>query len=115
MDLRRRCAVGYAFINFCKPISCATFYAHFNGRVWPKVRSTKKCNISYGRIQGQNNLIAHFKDTSIMKEDDDDVKPVVIENPSLKKTSEDGMKGPAVKDQENVGAADKSGEYTSAP
>ena len=50
-----------------------------------------------------------------MKEDDDDVKPVVIENPSLKKTSEDGMKGPAVKDQENVGAADKSVlKYTSA-
>ena len=33
---------------------------------------------------GAEKFIAYFKDTSIMKEDDDDVKPVVIENPSLK-------------------------------
>jgi hypothetical protein len=117
MDLRRRCAVGYAFINFCKPISCATFYAHFNGRAWPQVRSTKKCNISYGRIQGQQNLIAHFKDSSIMKEDDDHVKPVVFDHSATNEPVTKLSPGAANGDQQTLGgdSADRSQlKYTSA-
>ena len=80
MDLRRNCPVGYGFINLKKPITCATFYAHFNGRNWPQVKSNKKCNISYGRIQGKLKLVEHFKETSIMKEDDSCVRPIIFDD-----------------------------------
>ena len=80
MDSRRKCAVGYAFINFRAAITGATFYAHFNGRNWPRARSNKKCNISYGRIQGKKALIEHFRDSTIMKEENEHVKPVVFDD-----------------------------------
>lgn len=69
IDFKNRCNVGYAFINFRHPQFIIPFYFEFHGRRWGRFNSEKVCEITYARIQGRNNLIAHFQNSSIMNED----------------------------------------------
>jgi RNA recognition motif-containing protein len=69
IDFKNRCNVGYAFINFRHPQYIIPFYFEFHGRRWGRFNSEKICEITYARIQGRNNLIAHFQNSSLMNED----------------------------------------------
>ncbi|EME27269.1 Protein MEI2-like 3 [Galdieria sulphuraria] len=69
IDFKNRCNVGYAFINFRHPQFIVPFYFEFHGRRWGRFNSEKVCEITYARIQGRNNLIAHFQNSSLMNED----------------------------------------------
>ncbi|GJQ15033.1 hypothetical protein GpartN1_g6824.t1 [Galdieria partita] len=69
IDFKNRCNVGYAFINFRHPTYIVPFYFEFHGRRWGRFNSEKVCEITYARIQGRNNLIAHFQNSSLMNED----------------------------------------------
>jgi RNA recognition motif-containing protein len=69
IDFKNMCNVGYAFINFVKPESIINFYEEFNNKKWEKFNSEKVCEIAYARIQGKNNLIANFQNSSLMSED----------------------------------------------
>lgn len=62
--------VGYAFINFIEPNSIALFYQDFNQRKWDRFNSEKVCRLAYARIQGKTAFIEHFRNSSLMYEDE---------------------------------------------
>jgi len=68
MDFKNKCNVGYAFINFIHSVQIAQFFTDFNDKMWPRFNSVKVCRVSYARIQGKQNLIEHFKNSSLMFE-----------------------------------------------
>lgn len=55
-------------MNFSKKNRIKDFYQYFNGKKWTSFNSDKVCDIRYGRIQGIDNLIDHFKDSSVMNQ-----------------------------------------------
>jgi len=69
IDFKNKCNVGYAFINFIKVDSIVPFYQEFNARKWQKFNSSKICKITFARIQGKQNFIEHFRNSSLMHED----------------------------------------------
>jgi RNA recognition motif 2 len=69
LDFKNNCGVGYAFINFTAPRYIVPFYLEFHGRKWPKFNSDKVCEITYARIQGKQQLVNHFSNSSLMNED----------------------------------------------
>lgn len=68
VDFSNNCNVGYAFINFVRPEFIANFSHHRVGRPWSIFRSKKIAEISYATIQGQDCLIAKFRNSSVMQE-----------------------------------------------
>ncbi|KAL4470321.1 hypothetical protein ABPG74_011932 [Tetrahymena malaccensis] len=84
MDFKNHCNIGYAFINFIDPKHIIPFYNEFNGKRWEMIRSEKVCYICYARIQGRNELIAHFKKSGVMSAlVDKSFKPLILPNPQL--------------------------------
>ena len=68
IDFQNHANVGYAFINFVHPLFIVDFYRELKNRKWAKFNSNKKCDIKYGRIQGFEHLINHFKCSSVMNQ-----------------------------------------------
>jgi len=69
IDFRNKCNVGYAFINFIEPRSIVNFYNEFNNKKWSKFNSEKVCQLTYARIQGRDDMIEHFRNSSLLFED----------------------------------------------
>lgn len=69
IDFKNKCNVGYAFINMINPRQIIPIYQAFNGKKWEKFNSEKVALLTYARIQGKENLIAHFQNSSLMNED----------------------------------------------
>lgn len=67
---------GYAFINFKQNKHIAKFFMEFNEKPWPFCNS-KKCFISYARIQGFKSIVQHFSTSRISNVDDDNLKPFI--------------------------------------
>ena len=78
IDFRNKCNVGYAFINFKGLRELCTFYSNFNGKKWEKFNSEKICTLTYARVQGRERLVTHFKSSSIMKQGDHRLKPILL-------------------------------------
>lgn len=55
-------------MNFSNKTKIKDFYKHFNGKKWTHFNSDKICDVRYGRIQGIEGLIEHFKDSSVMNQ-----------------------------------------------
>jgi hypothetical protein len=85
MDLMKGVNVGYAFINFRDPKMIIQFFNFFNNKNWkyilqyldiPGARafepeiSRKNSRVTYARMQGIDDLINHFKSSSIMNQPD---------------------------------------------
>jgi len=70
--------VGYAFINFIDFRVISAFFQEFNEKRWEKFNSEKICAIAYARIQGLNELVQHFQNSSVINQDDNKVKPVIL-------------------------------------
>lgn len=60
IDFKNKCNMGYAFINFVDPVFILKFYEEMNNKSWDRFKSEKICELTYGRIQGQANLIDNF-------------------------------------------------------
>ena len=53
--------IGYAFINFIKPLCIIEFYFKFNGYKW---KNNKECQISFAeKYQGKDELNKHLSET----------------------------------------------------
>lgn len=78
IDFKNKCNVGYAFINFIDPIFILKFFEDLNDKKWEKFNSEKICQLTYGRIQGKNNLVEHFSQSSVMSHHDKKVKPLML-------------------------------------
>lgn len=69
MDFDHRCNAGYAFINFKSPEDVYTFFDQIDGRKWIASQSKKIAKLTFARIQGLNNLIKRFKNSTIHEKD----------------------------------------------
>lgn len=69
MDFKNKCNVGYAFINFTGPLSVQSFYYRINGKKWKNFSSGKIAELTYATVQGFENLVKKFRNSSIMGED----------------------------------------------
>jgi hypothetical protein len=67
IDFNNNCNVGYAFINFININHIWSFYLEFNDKKWPMFNSEKISKIKYARIQGKEEYIVHFENSSLMK------------------------------------------------
>ncbi|CAN8069983.1 unnamed protein product [Agarophyton chilense] len=79
IDFKNKCNVGYAFINFTKPEYIEPFYNAFHGKKWGRFNSEKVCEITFARIQGRQQLIAHFQNSSLLLEDPK-CRPVIFDS-----------------------------------
>lgn len=70
IDFKNNCNVGYAFINFIKPTTIVKFFKEFNKRKWSRFNSEKICELKYGRRQGKDALINHFRHSSVINVDE---------------------------------------------
>lgn len=68
VDFSNNCNVGYAFINFVRPEFITHFVKHRVGRPWKCFGSKKIAEVSYATIQGQDCLVAKFRNSSVMQE-----------------------------------------------
>lgn len=78
IDFKNKCNVGYAFINFLKPEYIEPFYEAFHGKKWGRFNSEKVCEITFARIQGLQQLMAHFQNSSLLLEDPK-CRPVIFD------------------------------------
>ena len=69
-DVNRYKNFGYAFINFTCSYYIPYFYGLFNGKKWGNTNSQKICEITYSKIQGKNNLLSHYSNKIIFRNDD---------------------------------------------
>jgi hypothetical protein len=78
IDFRNRCNLGYAFVNFVNSSDAADLYEEFHLHKWSDFNSKKVCEVTYARVQGQNALLEHFKNSKF-PDDDKSCLPLVIE------------------------------------
>lgn len=78
IDFRNRCNLGYAFVNFGNSSDAADFYQEFHLHKWSDFNSKKVCEVTYARVQGQDALLQHFKNSKFPR-GDTSCLPLVIE------------------------------------
>ena len=71
--------LGFAFINFIHPLHIVEFYETFNRKKWKRFSSEKICELAYAKIQGKQNLIAHFEKGIFMNCQTKDKKPLILD------------------------------------
>ena len=59
-DINKYKNFGYAFINFTSSYYIPYFYYMFNGKMWGSTNSKKICELTYSKVQGKTNLLAHY-------------------------------------------------------
>jgi len=69
MDFKNKCNVGYAFINFTDTTSMVGFYRRIYGKRWSNCTSSKIAELTYAAVQGFENLMRKFRNSSIMGEE----------------------------------------------
>lgn len=78
-DIKTKCAVGFAFINFLSPLYILDFFLEFNCIKWAdkieKCNSTKYCQITYANMQGIEEIRKEYSDKTIMKKNQLDFIP----------------------------------------
>jgi len=79
IDFKNNCNVGYAFVNMVNTDYLPAFYASLHNKRWERFNSEKVCEIAYARIQGLEQLLEHFKNSSLLAEDKK-VRPVILLN-----------------------------------
>lgn len=109
IDFKNKCNVGYAFINMTKPTFIDSFYQAFHGKKWGRFNSEKVCEITFARIQGRQQLIAHFQNSSLLLEDPK-CRPVIFDAFGRQEEFPIGLhvrtrRGPCSRDSAAVAAA----------
>ena len=82
IDFQNRCNVGYAFINMTDTKFIPALYEKYHNKKWERFNSEKICEIAYARIQGLQKLVDHFRNSSLLNEDEN-VRPVVLVNEKM--------------------------------
>jgi len=85
LDPMNKCNKGYAFINIINHLQIPMLFWLFQGKKWTKFQSFKKCEFSYAKIQGLNDLRTHFvRSLSIEDNKLEDNMPLFITNSQAK-------------------------------
>lgn len=90
MDFKNKCNVGYAFINFIETKCIQSFYDRINGKRWINFTSSKIAELTYASIQGFDNLMKKFKNSSIMYEEKS-FRPRIFHKEGMKRGLEKGV------------------------
>ena len=79
IDPKNKCNYGYAFINLVHPIIILSLYREFNGKSWTNFNSEKICQLTYGRLQGTEQLLKQLEGSGVMQQSDPAKKPLILE------------------------------------
>jgi hypothetical protein len=82
LDYVNNCNLGFAFINFVESFHIILFYELFRGKKWKRFNSEKICELAYAKIQGKNDLIAHFEKGTVLNFESKDKKPLIMNTPN---------------------------------
>ena len=95
-DFENQCNVGYAFINFAKPIYVIEFYKKFQGYVWDRklFKTAKIVDLAYASFQGLEALKLKFSGSIVMT-----AKPEFRPKTFYTEGPEMGMEKPFAADQ----------------
>eukprot|EP00397_Hematodinium_sp_SG-2012_P037745 GEMP01040955.1.p1 GENE.GEMP01040955.1~~GEMP01040955.1.p1 ORF type:complete len:413 (+),score=101.21 GEMP01040955.1:259-1497(+) len=66
IDLRQKCNVGYCFLNVVSEAAAERFRTAFEGTKMEQVKSTKKCAVSEGKVQGLAANIEAYRNSAVM-------------------------------------------------
>lgn len=80
IDFRNKRNVGYAFINFIHPRYAELFIHFFSNYKLKAFKSNKICAVAWGKVQGLNAIVQHYKKSSIMKVPYAQYKPTFFQN-----------------------------------
>jgi len=80
IDFRNKCNVGYAFINFIHPNFASLFKEKFHRLKLSAFKSNKICEVSWGRVQGLQANIQHYKNSAVMAVPFPQYKPLLFLN-----------------------------------
>jgi hypothetical protein len=80
-DFENKCNLGYAFINFIDGAAARRFQQEFNDKKLPGCRrSTKVLAVQPARVQGVNQNVRRFRNSSVMGVLPDEEKPMLFRN-----------------------------------
>ena len=54
IDFQNSCNLGYAFVNMVSPLAVVQLYNSMHGYPWKLSRSSKICQLVWGRLQGKD-------------------------------------------------------------
>ncbi|KAL4420998.1 hypothetical protein ABPG77_001317 [Micractinium sp. CCAP 211/92] len=77
IDFRNKCNLGYCFVNFLDAAVAGRLYRDFHQKRWEEYNSKKVCEVTYGRVQGREALVSHFR-ASKFPSDDIEFMPLVF-------------------------------------
>lgn len=80
IDFRNKCNVGYAFLNFIHTHYAHLFIEEFEGYKLDAFKSRKVCQVSWGRVQGLQANIEHYRNSAVMSVSDAQHKPILFRN-----------------------------------
>eukprot|EP00923_Selenidium_pygospionis_P006827 GHVN01011720.1.p1 GENE.GHVN01011720.1~~GHVN01011720.1.p1 ORF type:complete len:348 (+),score=50.82 GHVN01011720.1:491-1534(+) len=80
IDFRNKCNVGYAFINFLATTFAQQFKKEFEGYKLLAFRSHKVCETSWGRVQGLDANIEHYRNSAVMSVNVPQYKPLLFQH-----------------------------------
>ncbi|ODV90422.1 hypothetical protein CANCADRAFT_31390 [Tortispora caseinolytica NRRL Y-17796] len=66
IDFTNRCNVGYAFVNFISARHIITFCQARVSTRWNRFNSSKICDVSFANVQGYEQLVEKFRNSSVM-------------------------------------------------
>ncbi|GAA5889359.1 hypothetical protein JCM6882_000720 [Rhodosporidiobolus microsporus] len=69
-DYSNDCNVGYGFVNFTSTAPLLAFAKARLGTRWNMCGSDKLCIMSFANIQGKASLISHFKNSSVLDQEE---------------------------------------------
>jgi len=76
----REVRAGFAFVNFKSPDDVRQLLEALKGKEWQEMHKGengyKVLAMSYARFQGQNELVAHFSSSVVLRQQDPDKRPI---------------------------------------
>lgn len=78
IDFNNNCNIGFAFIKFIDVKYVRRFCEKYGNRKWPHFNSEKICEIRYARMQRAEEMIDHFKNSSLWRKADASCLPFMV-------------------------------------
>jgi hypothetical protein len=78
IDFQNSCNLGYAFVNMVSPQAVIQLHLSMHGKPWKLSRSSKICQLVWGRLQGKQSLLGHFRGTVHLNNTPSAFRPIAI-------------------------------------
>ena len=78
IDFQNSCNLGYAFVNMSSPLAVLHLHKNMHGNPWKLSRSSKICQLVWGRLQGKEALVDHFRGTVHLNNTPNEYRPIAV-------------------------------------